>query len=497
MKLVVPALLRLGISIFSFTFTASSASSHAAEIPSNSVTKIDLSKCDCFTVSGPDPGYFEHYKLWDFRQVPLDQSFDVHGPTNNNDDEDNWDVWNAAGEHADYDDEKEEGENDEDEERNEHIKQPRPDSLFFFKTGFDRDWVSQMWARHRTPIAPVTMVNSKRNVFFTRAHGRSNPDATYLILRTTRYDNFTSTAEIETRAHNIWHCSLRVRMRILPANVAIAQPPHVKEWPRINVQRHAILRHSNTTTFVNISDPHFDIQRPPSGACMGIFTYHSRDCESDIEILTSDPKYRVRYANQPDYDPVTDEMIPGASTVADLPVPWTSWSTQRLDWYPNSSRWYVNNDLQDAKSYRVPALQSRLVINLWSDGGVWTGDMRIGDTIYVGIEYIELAYNRSSDGSKAVGVPPSQRHGGHQVLVANTTMTNIDEAKDSSSWSDNEIITSFVKKKKCKKGRKGRKCRKKKKKHPKGGKGGKGGPDGEKRCVRVCNIDDLHYAGTG
>lgn len=29
-------------------------------------------KCECYLVSGPDPGYFQEYRFWDFRSVPLD-----------------------------------------------------------------------------------------------------------------------------------------------------------------------------------------------------------------------------------------------------------------------------------------------------------------------------------------------------------------------------------------------------------------------------------------
>jgi hypothetical protein len=55
-----------------------------------------------------------------------------------------------------------------------------------------------------------------------------------------------------------------------------------------------------------------------------------------------------------------------------------------------------------------------IILNLWSDGGLWTGDIRIGDSIYLGIEYIELIYNRSSDALTGPYVSLSQDHGGHQ-----------------------------------------------------------------------------------
>ncbi|KAJ6036744.1 hypothetical protein N7540_001023 [Penicillium herquei] len=497
MKRDVPVLGILVLAIVYFTSLASSESTGPGISASLPVDRKNPRECDCFTVSGPDPGYFQHYKLWDFRYVPLKTS-------DTSDLAREWEEWNAAEELAEDEYEHEVDDEVDDEEDEEPQSTSQSNSLYFFKTTFDKDWVSQKWHRPRTPIAPVTMVNSKRNVFFTRAADKADLGATYLVLRTTRHTNFTSTAEIETRVRNIFRCSLRVHMRILPASTVVAQPHHLMYLPQDPTQ-HAIAALNDGPGLKNVTELG-DTSRPPSGACVGIFTYHAKDCESDIEILTSDPSYRVRYANQPDYDPETDEMIPGAATIADLPVPWTGWSTHRLDWHTDRSRWYVNNMLQEEKSYRVPNLQSRLVINLWSDGGAWTGDMKIGDNIYLAIDYIELAYNRSSDGNRWGRVPPDQNHGGHQIPVpvppTNNSLADGDVESgfegQESFGSETDIVTGVVKKKKkCKKGKKGRKCRKKqrerdkdKKKH---GKGGHGDKDASPKCHRICNIDELHF----
>ncbi|KAJ5629429.1 Endo-1-3(4)-beta-glucanase [Penicillium herquei] len=510
MKQDVPVLGILVLAIVCFTSLASSESTAPGISASLPVDRKNPRECDCFTVSGADPGYFQHYKLWDFRYVPLKKQ-DPKAP---DPDDDEWDEWDVAEEldeyeyeHEDEDDDEVEVEN-EDEAGEELQSQYPSDSLYFFKTTFDKDWISQKWHRPRTPIAPVTMVNSKRNVFFTGAPDKTDPRATYLVLRTTRHTNFTSTAEIETRVRNIFRCSLRVHMRILPASTVVSQPPHSMYLAQ-DPNQHAIAALNDGPGFKNVTVLG-DTSRPPSGACVGIFTYQAKNCESDIEILTSDPSHRVRYANQPDYDPKTDQMIPGAATIADLPVPWTGWSTHRLDWHSDRSRWYVNNMLQEEKSYRVPNLQSRLVINLWSDGGAWTGDMKIGDSIYLGIDYIELAYNRSSDGNRWGKLPPDQNHGGHQIPVpvppSNTSLADAESGFDgqASFGSETDIVTGVVKKKKkCKKGRKGRKYRKKqrqkererdkdKQKHGKGGHG-HGDKDTNPKCHRICDIDELHF----
>jgi hypothetical protein len=55
--------------------SASPATASASTPPLEALFKPRRKKvprdCDCFTVTGPDPGYFQHYKLWDFRSVPL------------------------------------------------------------------------------------------------------------------------------------------------------------------------------------------------------------------------------------------------------------------------------------------------------------------------------------------------------------------------------------------------------------------------------------------
>ncbi|KAJ5165875.1 Endo-1-3(4)-beta-glucanase [Penicillium capsulatum] len=463
-----------GIAAIGCAALVSSAADSPAAISTHPPDKIDPRDCDCFTVSGPDPGYFQHYKLWDFRAVPMRKhphTFPLRPFDPNDLDEDDID---------DSDD----GDNNVDEYEHEEDKtnEPSSSSLFFFETPFHKDWVSQQWRRTRTPAAPVAMVNSKRNVFFTRNRDRPGTDATHLVLRTTRFSNYTSTAEIETRIRDIYRCSLRVRLRIIPAKILVAQPSSGSNWPPEDPSRHPVPA-LNDTRVGNHTSP--GNGKPVSGACVGIFTYRTQNCESDIEILTSDPLNRVRYANQPDYDPVTDQTIPGASTVADLPVLWTSWSTHRLDWHADRSRWYVGNILQDSKSYRVPNLASRLVINLWSDGGVWTGDMKLGETVYVGIEYIELAYNRSSDRPRGRTIPPELRHGGHQIPIANMSMLDPEGADDHAFSPATEIVTGARKGKKCKKGRKGRKCRKKQKDKDK---------DDQGFCRRPCNVDSLLFA---
>lgn len=473
----------LALAILSASPTTASASTPPLEALSKP-RKKNPKDCDCFTVTGPDPGYFQHYKLWDFRSVPLAKQAHV----DISDLEDGGlDQLSDGGNEGDGDGDADDDDGDEtDGDGSDQDDNDQPDALWFFETAFDKDWMSQRWQRPRTDEAPIPMVNSKHNVFFTRNRQVLHKFATYLVMRTTRRWNYTSTSEIETKVRSIFHCSLRVRLRVLPSNLHVSQPESV---PSGNNQSVAF----NETARLKEAKPH-------PGACIGIFTYRAHNCESDIEILTKDPPYRVHYANQPDYDAVKDAMIPGASTIADLPVHWTTWSTHRLDWLSDISRWWVDNKPQDAKTYRVPDQPSRLVVNLWSDGGIWTGDMRYGQSVLLAIDYIELAYNISAGSSQHFETPPSESHGGHQIPATNISIPDVDGWPDEFSEPGAEIIDGPSMMKKCKKGRKGRKCRKnRKKKHGKHGKNPKHPPyrGPPVRCERACNIDELRFANGG
>lgn len=322
--------------------------------------------CECFLVSGPDPGPFQNYEFYDFRKVPLKQ----RGHTN------------PAGAHPlppnddkrpHFEDGPQEPADDVDDDTKRLFG---PDATLLSHTPFAKSWVPQTWLRRPTPSSPVTHANSKRNVFFARdPSNQHGPDSTFLVLRAVRNPDHVSTAEIETAAQNFLHASLRVRLRLFTAD--LVPPPSGSDGA-----------------------PSLSASGPPSrGACAGIFTYHSTGCESDIEILTSDPPDQVRYANQPDYDPVTDTLIPGASAVVRTPAPWTAWSTHRLDWFPSESRWYQDGAFLHSIRYGIPDKPSMLVVNLWSDGGFWSGDLPVGESVYLGIEWIEVAYNASKSDS--------------------------------------------------------------------------------------------------
>ncbi|KAL2823724.1 concanavalin A-like lectin/glucanase domain-containing protein [Aspergillus cavernicola] len=218
-------------------------------------------------------------------------------------------------------------------------------SGYLTSDAFVNDFGIQTWGAPVSETSPVRKQNSNQNVYIERDEDGSS---THLVLRAYRNEDFISSAEVESKVSNIFHASIRVRARV----------------------------------------------RGDAGACAGIFTYYDDDNESDIEILTRDPTNHIRYTNQPGLDEDGNE-IPGASTDAVMGggAVWTDWNDYRLDWTADLSVWYLNGKLAHIKTYGIPSNPSTFILNMWGNGGVWTGDMDIGSAAYLDIEWIEILYN--------------------------------------------------------------------------------------------------------
>lgn len=325
-----------------------------------STSKDNSAECDCYTVSGPDPGYFQYYRFWDFRNVTTNAAGDdFRGPPP---------LITASQNQG--------GEN--------------TTSSYFNTTNFQADWSIQNGVAR--PNSPVPAVNSAQNIFISS--GLDDTDSTYLALRASRLDQFASTSELDSNQANVLYGSFRTRMRVVP-NFANLSAPFVNDGVSVA-----------SVPGINGSHP------VAPGAVMGFFTYRSDTQESDIEILTLDPTTNIRYSNQPDYDAKTGNTVPGASTDAVLPddIVWTDWHDHRLDWYDGMSRWYVDDMLVLEKTLNVPTQPSGLVLNLWSDGGEWSGNMSVGSQVIAGFEWIEMTFNIS-------GKNPGQRSGSKSCKV--------------------------------------------------------------------------------
>jgi hypothetical protein len=338
----------------------SSASSAlaATQVLAEPVSKDNSANCDCYLTSGPDPSYFQCHRFWDFRNIPTDASGDDYSvaPPLVAEDE------NAGLEPVTCD--------------------------YLNTTKWNSDWQIQNWASNASVDSPVMRVNSPQNVFISR--NSSNGGSTYLTLCATRLPDFMSISEIDSQQKNLYHSSIRAKMRVIPNGLSDDTAP--------SAARNAIDDHGSTPN--HPADP---------GAVAGLFTYLSSTEESDIEILTRDPTDRIRYSNQPDFNYKTGNTIPGASS--DVAVPnkfdWTEWLEHRIDWHEGMSRWYINDNLMLSSEKNVPTDPSGLILNLWGDGGEWSGNMSVGGQVQLAIEWVEMVFNvsgpvpGSGGGSKA------------------------------------------------------------------------------------------------
>ncbi|OJD38582.1 glycoside hydrolase family 16 protein [Diplodia corticola] len=312
------------------------------------VLKDNSPNCTCYTLDSgtsddmsPDnsePYYFTYHRFWDFRSLATSAGqFSSKGS----------DGGTAPDPVTDDEDEGLETVADQ-------------DAAYLNGSAWNADWGIQNWGKEATADFPVRMRNSARNVYIsqTNASDTGNDDIefpTYLTLRTVRLDDFQSAAEVENLQKNVMHASLRMRARV-------------------------------------VGD---------AGAVAGFFTVFDDDNESDIEILTADPDGVIRYTNQPSLSPTTGDDVPHASLrVAALPS-WRDWHDHRIDWLPGRTNWFLDGVARATNTYSVPRRPSYLVLNMWSDGGEWSGNMSVGGAAELQVQWVEVVFNVSG----AVGGP--------------------------------------------------------------------------------------------
>jgi hypothetical protein len=148
------------------------------------------------------------------------------------------------------------------------------------------------------------------------------------------------------------------------------------------------------------------------GAVAGFFTFFDKTNETDIEILTRDPKDKIRYTNQPALDDNGNDVAEASQAVGKLAA-WDEWQTHRVDWLPGNSHWWLNGGQVAKTTYSVPSAPSYLVMNMWSDGGEWSGDMEVGESAEFQIQWVELVFNTSGPVEGAPD-PQLERRGGEE-----------------------------------------------------------------------------------
>lgn len=228
-------------------------------------------------------------------------------------------------------------------------------------SAWNTDWSIQTWSKNATGDFPVPMVNSPANVYLQQ-NNDTNDAFTYLTLRTTRGDGFQSAAEIENMQQNVKHTSMRMSARVMG----------------------------------------------DKGAVAGFFSFYDDNNESDIEILTNDPTDTIHYTNQPSVDKSGDEIPAASLTKTKLPT-WNEWQRHRIDWLDKKSYWYLNDEQVAANKYSVPRKSSYLVLNMWSDGGTWSGNMTQDGSAEFQIQWIEMTFNTSGNVNSGTSPNPNSK----------------------------------------------------------------------------------------
>ncbi|KAI0403275.1 concanavalin A-like lectin/glucanase domain-containing protein [Xylaria palmicola] len=231
---------------------------------------------------------------------------------------------------------------------------------YFSTAAWADTWRVQSW---QAPGQGVPRVNSPNNVFIAAAASDDDDGddaaSTHLTLRTLRRADYQSTAEIESADADYQFLTVRMRAR----------------------------------------------SRGDPGAVTALFTYTEKGGgvqEADIEFRTITNTSVVQYTNQPGV--VGGEERPEATRVVELGGrPWTEWREHRYDWTPGSSDWYVDGARVASIRFQAPTAPLSVLLNAWSDGGVWSGVMAAGGQAEMQIQWLDLAYNRSSQPAADAG----------------------------------------------------------------------------------------------
>ncbi|KAI1027345.1 hypothetical protein LB504_007792 [Fusarium proliferatum] len=234
-------------------------------------------------------------------------------------------------------------------------------SDYFNSDTWDDSWSIQDWSNRGKGVslsgdATVLMINSPNNIYIEKNDDKDAASDTFLTMRTMRLPGFQSAAEFDS-VSTYHYVSVRMLARVTGS----------------------------------------------AGACMAIFTYLGGEeladvQEADIEIMTRDPKNRVQYTNQPSFTEDGDD-IPKATRNGTLPkgVEWDDWVVHRLDWTPKRSTWYANGQEVASIEYQTPKDPAQIILNAWSDGGSWSGNMSLNGAAYMQIQWIDMVYNVTKD----------------------------------------------------------------------------------------------------
>ena len=243
-----------------------------------------------------------------------------------------------------------------------------PTADYFNNPSWTSFWVSQNWNNSYTPPlngsdddssdATLLMVHSPNNIYIERSTDPGSSSQTHMTMRTARLPTFQTAAEIESFSSGFQYVSVRMYARTKGAPGAV------------------------TAMFT---------YRPPPAPEQQTLVQ-----EADLEIRTNDPTNFVSYTNQPSFN-TNGDPVPQATRNVTLPGGrhWSDWTMYRLDWTPGSSTWYVNGQVSSTINFQTPRDPSRIMLNAWSDGGSWSGNMTINQAAYLQIQWIDVVFNNT------------------------------------------------------------------------------------------------------
>ncbi|KAI8966831.1 glycoside hydrolase family 16 protein [Daldinia sp. FL1419] len=243
-----------------------------------------------------------------------------------------------------------------------------PSSDYFTTDEWTKNWIEQNWNNaaslsSNASDATILMVNSPNNIYIEKNNDDNADSNTYLTMRTARLEDFQTTAEFESAVRDYHFLSARMYARTIGAPGAITAIFTYRD-------------NANNTDLTKVQ-------------------------ESDLEIRTIDPPDHVQYTNQPSY---TSLGLDVQEATRNVTIPqkrdWTNWAVYRMDWSPGTTTWFINGDEVASISFQTPRDPSLLILNSWSDGGSWSGNMSVGKEAYLQIQWIELIYN-TTDSSKS------------------------------------------------------------------------------------------------
>ncbi|CAJ2506403.1 Uu.00g005330.m01.CDS01 [Anthostomella pinea] len=232
-------------------------------------------------------------------------------------------------------------------------------SDYFLSDDWTEYWGVQSWNNSDSVdagTAPILMVNSPNNIYIENNTDASPASDTFMTMRTLRLEDYQSASEFESISQAYHYASVRMYARTIGAPGAVTA----------------------MFTYKDSGDP----------------TQLTHVQESDLEIRTMDPPNVVQYTNQPSYTSQGSD-IPASTRNVSNPghLDWTEWAVYRMDWNPSSTTWYVDGESVASIEFQTPRDPSMVIFNAWSDGGVWSGNMSVGNEAYLQVQWIELVYN--------------------------------------------------------------------------------------------------------